>query len=68
MSYLDRFYSESLQVSRDSVVEDLDLTEIARYQNKNEIYKLMQVVIGAAIACDNKKVYVDRLMELDETV
>ena len=26
----------------------------------------MEVVLGAAIACQNKKVYIDRLMELDE--
>ena len=48
------------------MVEDLDLTEIARYQNKTETFKLLEVVIGAAIACENKKVYIDRLMELDE--
>ena len=50
----------------DRIVEDLNLAAIARNQDRTEINKLMELVVGAAISCEQKEMYVSRLSTLSE--
>jgi hypothetical protein len=47
------------------VVDDIDLSSICRNNDVKELIKLMELIIGAAIKCDNKEVYIRSLMNCD---
>ena len=65
-SRLEAFYSDELEMDCDRIVEDLNLAAIARNQDRTEINKLMELVVGAAISCEQKETYVSRLSTLSE--
>jgi hypothetical protein len=55
-------------VPREVVAPDIHLARIAREQEPKDILKIMEVILGAAISCEDRKLYVDRLMSLEEAV
>lgn len=65
-SRLEAFYTDELEMDCDRIVEDLNLAAIARNQDRTEINKLMELVVGAAISCEQKEMYVSRLSTLSE--
>ena len=66
-SRLQAFYFEELDLDCDRIVEDLNLAAIARNQDRTEINKLMELVVGAAISCEQKESYVAALSTLSES-
>ena len=67
MLNLDRYFGEKLHIKVEAIVDDINLSAIARNNDKGEILKLMELIIGAAVSCEQKETYVNRIMRLDET-
>jgi hypothetical protein len=63
---LDEFYTASLDKPIDGIVEDLDLTAIARNDDRRELMRLIELVLGAAVQCNAKETYIGRIMTMDE--
>ena len=63
---LDSFYQNVLKIPADAIADDLDLAAMARNDDRNELMRLIELVMGAAVSCDEKETYIARIMGLEE--
>ena len=66
LSVLNEFYTLELGIT-ETDLEVINANSIAKEGNTSEILKLVELVLGAAVECENKKEYIENIMLLDET-
>eukprot|EP01114_Cavostelium_apophysatum_P013385 TRINITY_DN3232_c0_g1_i1.p1 TRINITY_DN3232_c0_g1~~TRINITY_DN3232_c0_g1_i1.p1 ORF type:complete len:700 (+),score=248.55 TRINITY_DN3232_c0_g1_i1:182-2281(+) len=67
VNVLDTFYREELLLEGD--VESVDINTVVQGSGENqsiEIAKLVQFVLGAAVECGDKVVYIQKIMSMDQ--
>ena len=68
MKGLNEFYEMELQVDSSRVVDFVDLTAIAKNRDKGHLVRLLELVMGAVVQCQDKETYISRIISLNETV
>ena len=64
---LDKFMEEELKISN-SKFDRIDLPNLARKANPDDIIKLFESIFYAIVNCPQKGVFIKRIMELEEPV
>jgi len=59
------FYSEELNIACDTAHINIEL--LVKNEDSAEMINLIELILGAAIECENKKEYIQNIMLLDET-
>ena len=63
-SGIQEFYRSKLL--KDVLEDELDLENVCKHKNTNEIIKLCELTIGVVVQCDEKDEYINTIINLDE--
>lgn len=59
---LDEYFTNAL--AKKVRVEDINENDIAKNRSVDEIMKLVELIVGVAVFCDNKQVFIGKIFEL----
>lgn len=59
---LDEYFTNAL--AKKVRVEDINENDIAKNHSADEIMKLVELIVGVAVFCDNKQVFIGKIFEL----
>jgi len=65
LTNIEEFYSDELNIASDAA--DVDIDRMCKNESNSEMIKLIELILGAAIECENKKEYIENIMLLDES-
>eukprot|EP01113_Clastostelium_recurvatum_P031446 TRINITY_DN3926_c0_g1_i2.p1 TRINITY_DN3926_c0_g1~~TRINITY_DN3926_c0_g1_i2.p1 ORF type:complete len:713 (-),score=243.35 TRINITY_DN3926_c0_g1_i2:201-2339(-) len=63
-SNLDDFYVQYMGLHDEAIVND---TAIAKDEDEQEIMRLIKLILGVVVECEDKVTYIQNIMSLDET-
>jgi len=62
---LETYYSDTLKKVFDKTY--VDLLKVSKNEEKEQLYNLSELVLGAAVQCKNKEFYINAILTLDES-
>lgn len=62
-----QYYSEELELSLDAHLKP-EVVKIAEYNDIREMEKLLKLILGLAVNCNEKQTYITQIMEMEESV
>jgi protein HOOK3 len=66
LSCLDTFYTQQLGIPFFELSEDIDLTAIAKHKDTDQLLRVVELVMGAAVQCSEREKYIGRILGLQE--